>query len=76
MMLKNKFTSMILVIILMLQSCTVYQKTEVTLDGAKVASSNKKTLITKTDGAKLKIKRIEQINGTSYGITKVKATTE
>jgi hypothetical protein len=34
---------------------------------SQVASSNKKT---KTDGAKLKIKS-EQINGTSYGITKV-----
>ena len=74
MMLKNKFISMILVLMLMLQSCTVYQKTAVTLDEA--AASSRKTLITKTDGAKLKVKRVEKIDGTFYGIAKVEGKTE
>jgi hypothetical protein len=58
----------------MLQSCAVYQKTAVSLDEA--AASNKKVLITKTDGAKLKLKKVEQINGTYYGVLKVDGTTE
>ncbi|MFT5252327.1 MAG: hypothetical protein ACI87N_001334 [Flavobacteriales bacterium] len=74
MMLKNKFISTILVFMLLLQSCTVYQKTAVTLDEA--VASNRKTLITKTDGAKLKVKRVEQIDGTFYGIAKVEGKTE
>jgi hypothetical protein len=74
MMLKNKFISTILVLMLMLQSCTVYQKTAITLDEA--AASSRKTLITKTDGAKLKVKRVEQIDGTFYGIAKVEGKTE
>lgn len=74
MMLKNKFISTILVFTLLLQSCTVYQKTAVTLDEA--VASNRKTLITKTDGAKLKVKRVEQIDGTFYGIAKVEGKTE
>jgi len=73
-MLKNKFISMILVLMLMLQSCTVYQKTAVTLDEA--AASSRKTLITKTDGAKLKVKRVEKRDGTFYGIAKVEGKTE
>ena len=73
-MLKNKFISMVLVLMLILQSCTVYQKTAVTLDEA--AASSRKTLITKTDGAKLKVKRVEKIDGTFYGIAKVEGKTE
>ena len=65
---------MILVLMLMLQSCTVYQKTAVTLDEA--AASSRKTLITKTDGAKLKVKRVEKRDGTFYGIAKVEGKTE
>ena len=74
MMLKNKSMSMILVLMLMLQSCTVYQKTAVTLDEA--SASSRTTLITKTDGAKLKVKRVEKIDGTFYGIAKVEGKTE
>jgi hypothetical protein len=48
----------------MLQSCAVYQKTAVSLDEARLQT---KVLITKTDGAKLKLKKVEQINGTYYG---------
>jgi hypothetical protein len=57
----------------MLQSCAVLSKQPFLLDEA--AASNKKVLITKTDGAKLKLKKVEQINGTYY-ILKVDGTTE
>jgi PBP1b-binding outer membrane lipoprotein LpoB len=74
MLLKSKIICVLLVFALMLQSCAVYQKTAVSLDEA--AASNRKVLITKTDGAKLKLKKVERIDGTYYGILKVDGTTE
>jgi PBP1b-binding outer membrane lipoprotein LpoB len=74
MVLKNKIVSILLIFVLMLQSCAVYQKTAVSLDEA--AASKRKVLITKTDGAKLKLKKVEQIDGKYYGIVKVDGKTE
>ena len=65
---------MLLIFALMLQSCAVYHKEAVSLDDA--VASNGKVLITKTDGAKLKLKKVELIDGKYYGITKVKGKTE
>jgi hypothetical protein len=66
--------SVLLIFVMMLQSCAVYQKTSVSLDDA--AASNRKILITKTDGAKLKLKRVELTDGKYYGIVKVDGKTE
>lgn len=74
MVLKNKIVSILLIFVLMLQSCAVYQKTAVSLDEA--AASKRKVLITKTDGVKLKLKKVEQIDGKYYGIVKVDGKTE
>lgn len=71
---KIKIASFLLIFALILQSCAVYHKEAVSLDDA--VASNGKVLITKTDGAKLKLKKVELIDGKYYGITKVKGQTE
>ena len=52
----------------LLQSCTVYQKTPVSI--AEAATTNKKVLITKTDDTEQKFGKIEQIDGQYFGIIK------
>jgi hypothetical protein len=52
-----------------MQSCSVYQKTPVSISEA--ATTNKKVVITKTDDTKHKFRKIEQINGQYFGIIKM-----
>jgi hypothetical protein len=72
--LKNKTVSFLLVITLILQSCSVYKKTSVTIDEAVTA--DRKILVVKTDNTKLKFKRIEQTDGIYYGLLKTRAGIE
>ena len=72
--LKNKTVCFFLVIALTLQSCSVYQKTPVTLNDA--ATANRRILIVKTDNTKIKFKKIEQIDGVYYGLIKTKGRIE
>ncbi|WP_281298106.1 hypothetical protein [Flavobacterium limnophilum] len=63
---KSKFVCVFLVFAFLLQSCAVYQKTHVSIDEA--VTTENKVLIIKTDDTKLKLKKIEQIDGVYYGI--------
>ena len=65
---KRKCVCVFLGFVFLLQSCAVYQKTPVSITEA--AATNHKVLIIKTDDTKLKLKKIEQIDGIYYGITK------
>jgi hypothetical protein len=58
-----------LVFAFLMQSCSVYQKTPVSISEA--ATTNKKVVITKTDDTKHKFRKIEQINGQYFGIIKM-----
>ena len=71
---KSKIVCVLLIFGFLFQSCAVYQKTSASLDDA--VASNRKVLITKTDGAKLKLKRVELTDGKYYGIVKVDGKTE
>lgn len=71
---KTKTVCFLLVIVLVLQSCSVYKKTPVTLEQA--ATSNRKVLVIKSDNTKLKFTRIEQIEGSYYGRIKTRAGIE
>lgn len=68
--LKKKFSSTILALVFLLQSCVVYQKKTVSIDEA--VASNNKVLILRTNETKLRLKEIEQIDGKIYGIYRVK----
>ena len=57
-----------LILLFFLQSCTVYQKTPVSINEA--ITLDKKVLVITDSDKKLKFKKIEQINGIYYGITK------
>lgn len=71
---KSKIVCVLLFFVLLMQGCAIYQKTPVSLDDA--VASNRKVLITKTDGAKLKLKRVELTDGKYYGIVKVDGKSE
>lgn len=71
---KSKIVCVLLIFVMMLQSCAVYQKTSVSLDEA--ASADRKVLVVKTDNTKLKFKKIEQIDGVYYGLIKTKGRIE
>lgn len=71
---KTKTVCFLLVIALMLQSCSVYKKTPVTLEEA--ATTDRKVLVIKSDNTKLKFKRIEQTDGIYYGLLKTRAGIE
>jgi hypothetical protein len=71
---KNKTICLLLVIALIIQSCSVYKKTTVTLNEA--ATADRKVLVVKTDNTKLKFTRIEQIDGIYYGRLKTKGGTK
>jgi hypothetical protein len=62
---KRKLVCGFIIFSFLLQSCTVYQKTPVSIGEA--ATTNKKVVITKTDDTKHKFRRIEQINGQYFG---------
>ena len=72
--LKSKTVCFLLVIALILQSCSVYKKTPVTLDEAVTA--DRKILVVKVDNTKLKFIRIEQIDGIYYGRIKTRGGIE
>lgn len=72
--LKSKTVCFLLVIALILQSCSVYKKTPVTLDEAVTA--DRKVLVIKVDNTKLKFIRIEQIDGIYYGRIKTRGGIE
>lgn len=64
---KSKLVCVFLVFVILLQSCAVYQKNPVSIEDA-VTSNNKVLVITNND-TKLKLKRIELIEGKYYGIS-------
>ena len=63
---KKKLLCGFLIFTFLLQSCSIYQKTPVSI--AKAIIINKKVLITKTDDTKQKFRKIEQIDGRYFGI--------
>ncbi|MCI4444149.1 MAG: hypothetical protein JHC39_11670 [Lentimicrobium sp.] len=65
---KSKSICAFLIFTFLLQSCTVYQKTPVSISEA--ITTNNKVVITKTDFTKHKFRRIEQIEGQYYGVIK------
>ena len=68
MYLKKKLVCGSLIFVLLLQSCTVYQKTPVSISEA--TTTNKKVVITKIDDSKHKYRKIEQIDGQYFVIIK------
>ena len=64
---KSKLVCVSLVFVILLQSCAVYQKNPFSIEDA-VTSNNKVLVITNND-TKLKLKRIELIEGKYYGIS-------
>ena len=68
MYLKKKLVCGALIFVFLMQSCTVYQKTPVSISEAAIA--NRKVVITKTDNTKQKFRKIEQIDGRYFGIIK------
>jgi hypothetical protein len=69
-LLKVKAISWFLLIIITLQSCTVYKKTPVTLSEA--LQSNKRVLVEMTNDKKMRLKRIERADSIYYGIQTAK----
>ncbi|MEW5676940.1 hypothetical protein ABGT15_11565 [Flavobacterium enshiense] len=61
-------TSIFLTLLILLQSCTVYQRTPISIDEA-VAYNRSVKVITVTD-RKLKFKRIEKTDSVYYGLQK------
>jgi hypothetical protein len=64
---KRKSVCIVLIFVFLLQSCTVYKSAAVSIEEA--AATNNKVLIIDNNDAKLKYKKIEQIDGIYYGIT-------
>lgn len=67
---KSKLVCVSLVFVILLQSCSVYQKTPVPIEDA--ATSNNKVLVITNNDTKLKLKKIELIDGKYYGISEDK----
>lgn len=67
---KSKFTSLLLSVLIALQSCAAYKDNSSTLDEA--VATNGKVLVVKNDGAEFKLIKIEQIDGVYYGSIKTK----
>lgn len=63
---KKKSVCGFLIFVFLLQSCTVYQKTPVSISEAR--ATNNKVVITKTDFTKHKFRKIEEIDGHYFGI--------
>ncbi len=64
---KRKCVCVFLVFVILLHSCAVYKKTPVSISEA--AATNHKVLVIKTNDTKLKLKKIELIDGKYYGIS-------
>lgn len=65
---KKKLVFGSLIFAFLLQSCTVYQKTPVSISEAR--ATNNKVLVTKTDYTKNKYRKIEEVDGQYFGIIK------
>jgi len=65
---KRKFTCILLSFLLVLQSCVAYKSSTSTLDEA--VASNCRVLLVKADDTKLKLLKIEKIDGAYYGTLK------
>jgi len=65
---KKKLVCSFLFFTFLLQSCTVYQKTSVSISEAR--ATNNKVLITKTDDTKNKYRKIEEVDGQYFGVIK------
>ncbi len=72
--LQQKMISVLLIIALILPSCSVYKKSPSTLDEAIAA--NNRILIVNTDNSTYKFNRIIQIDQTYYGEIKTVSGTE
>ena len=59
--------AIILTICILIQSCAVYHRAPVSLDDA--AKTNKRVLLITTDNKKIRLKRIQVVDGLYYGIT-------
>ena len=66
---KAQIVPITLVFVMLLQSCSVYKRTPVTFDEA--AKTNSKVKIERIDKTKLKLKRIELVDGNYFGLQKV-----
>ena len=66
----NKTSCWLLAVMLVLQSCSIYQKTPVSLNEAAAAQT--RVLVTRTNEQKVRFKRIEQIDGSYFGRKNVK----
>jgi hypothetical protein len=64
---KRKWVCVLLISAIMLQSCAVYKKDAVTLDGA--VNANCKVELIRSDSTTLYLKKIEKIDGNYIGIT-------
>jgi hypothetical protein len=64
---KSKLVSVSLIFVLLLQSCASYHKSPVSIEEA--VTSNNKVLVFTNNDTKLKLKKIELIDGKYYGIS-------
>jgi len=64
-----KEKSFYVLLILLTYSCAVYQMEPVSL--AEAAATNKRILIIRNDDTKLKLKKVEQLDGQYFGIYKL-----
>ena len=64
---KSKFVCVLLIFVLLLQSCASYHKSPVSIEEA--VTSNNKVLVFTNNDTKLKLKKIELIDGKYYGIS-------
>ena len=64
---KSKLVCVLLIFVVLLQSCAAYHKTPVSIEDA--VTSNNKVLVFTNNDAKLKLKKIELIDGKYYCIS-------
>ena len=67
---KTKFVSGLLALMMIVQSCTVYKRTPVTI--AEASESQQKMLLITTSDKRIPLKKIEKTDSIYYGIKKVK----
>jgi len=65
-LLRKKSICLVLIVVITLQSCSVYKKNSVNLNEASDAKS--KVLVTRTNNEKIRFKKIVQIDSSYYGI--------
>lgn len=65
----SKLVSIALSLTFLAQSCTIYKKASITIDEA--ANANKNVQITRNDGSKFSLTKIEKTDGKYYGTKRV-----